>query len=76
MMKLKKILPVSTARSEKITVPGEVAVMLDEYADYYAKLYQEKIGMGELIIEMLKAFMASDREFKKVVRDKATSELG
>lgn len=67
-MKLKKRIGVIADRSEKITIPGEVVSLLEQYANYYFDTYQEKISTNELIIEMMKSFMHSDREFKKSVR--------
>ncbi|WP_306120446.1 MULTISPECIES: DUF2274 domain-containing protein [unclassified Roseitalea] len=42
---------------------------LDAYAALYAKEYGKKEALADLIPYMLEAFLASDREFQKLLRE-------
>jgi hypothetical protein len=68
-MKLKKKNLSQQSRSEKISLPGDVAELLDEYAKYYLNTYREPIPTNELIVEMLSVFMKSDRDFMKTLKN-------
>jgi hypothetical protein len=64
-MKLKKKISVKEQRLEKLLIPGEILQTLESYASYYEVTYQEKIDRPSLMLEMLKAFLKSDRDFQK-----------
>ncbi len=51
--------------AEKIILSGELASVLNDYANYYEFTYKQKISTHDLILEMLGAFLKSDRDFKK-----------
>lgn len=64
-MKLKKKPILREARHEKILLAGETLDAVESYAVYYEEIHHEKIAHADLIIEMISAFVNSDRDFKK-----------
>ena len=64
-MKLKKKEAAQEQRTEKITLSGKTAALLDEYGRYYESVYHEKISVSDLMIEMIDAFIKSDRDFMR-----------
>lgn len=64
-MRLKKKEKASQRRIEKIVLSGKTLLCLDNYARYYEETYKEKIKSSDLMVEMLAAFMQSDRDFLK-----------
>ena len=69
-MKLKKKMALNSSRTEKITLSGDKAMLLDDYAHYYFETYQEKILTSDLIVEMISVFIKSDRDFIKWTRNR------
>ena len=53
-----------------ITCPISLKVDLDRYAAIHAKAYGEQVDALALVPHMLEAFMARDREFKKMERQR------
>ena len=47
----------------------ELKKQLEEYAALYAQEYGHKEALADLIPFMLEAFLASDREFQKALRE-------
>jgi hypothetical protein len=74
-MKLKKKLCLKKQRVEKIVLPGETAQWLDHYANYYEDMYQEKIVIHDLIIEVINAFIKSDRDFQRWFKESEDSSV-
>lgn len=64
-MKLKPKLKLQSPRKEKIFLDGSLAASVDAYAKYYEDTYKEKMEVSEMLTEMLKAFLKSDRDFIK-----------
>lgn len=58
--KLEKQLP---SAQVNVTLPGGLKVQLDGYAAYYQNVHGETIGVRKLIVEILRNFIDSDREF-------------
>jgi hypothetical protein len=61
-MKLKRV---HSVPSVKLTgrVPGELHADLTAYADYYCEVLHESIAAWPLVIQILRTFIDSDREF-------------
>lgn len=60
-----KLKPVHSLPSVKLTgrVPGELHADLTAYADYYREVLHEPIAAWPLVIQILRTFIDSDREF-------------
>ena len=60
-----KLKPVQSLPSVKLTgrVSGELHADLTAYADYYREVLHEPIAAWPLVIQILRNFMESDREF-------------
>lgn len=60
-----KLKPVHSLPSVKLIgrVPGELHSDLAAYADYYREVLREPIAAWPLVIQILRTFMDSDREF-------------
>ncbi len=74
-MKLHKKPIHQESRVEKIMMPGVLASVLDDYANYYEFTYSQKISVHDLILEMISVFMKSDRDFKKWSQNKKSNEI-
>ncbi|GER09540.1 DUF2274 domain-containing protein [Variovorax boronicumulans] len=57
-----------------ISVSAELKTTLDRYAELHSREYEQAVDAVALIPHMLHAFMARDREFKRVVA-KASSDV-
>lgn len=79
-MKLKLKTKVQPPCAEKIKLNGEISQQVDFYIEYYQSVYGQKITRGELLAEMIAAFIPADRDFvkwrreKNAVADKETHE--
>jgi hypothetical protein len=60
LAKLEKQLP---SAQVNITLSGRLKTELDGYAAYYQNVHGETIGVRKLIVEILRNFIDSDREF-------------
>jgi hypothetical protein len=47
-----------------VTLPGKLKVELDAYTAYYQHIHAETIGVRRLIVEIVRDFVESDREFQ------------
>ena len=54
---------VTTVRKCQVEVPYEMGLDLDRYRAFYRQAYHADVAEAELIREMARRFMASDREF-------------
>lgn len=73
-MRLKKKEVNNQQRAEKIIISGKTLLLLDDYTRYYETVYHDKITTPDLILEMLSAFMKSDRDFLKWIKAKKFEE--
>ena len=55
---------VTTVRKCPVEVPYEMGLDLDRYRAFYMQAYHADVAEAELIREMARRFMASDREFQ------------
>jgi hypothetical protein len=61
LAKLEKQLP---SAQVNVTLPGRLKTELDGYAAYYQQIHGEAIGVRRLIVEIIRNFVDSDREFQ------------
>jgi len=67
-LKLPKLPDRETAKLSFVA-SADLKRQLEEYAALYAKEYGRKEALADLIPFMLEAFLASDREFQKALRE-------
>lgn len=63
-MKLSKVEEQLRSAQVNVTLPGKLKAELDGYAAYYQHVHGETIGVRKLIVEILRNFVESDREFR------------
>ena len=63
-MKLAKVEKQLPSAQVNITLPGRLKTELDGYAAYYQQIHGEAIGVRRLIVEIVRNFVDSDREFQ------------
>ena len=63
-MKLQRICPELPPVRIRLTVPGDLKVVLEAYAAYYRKQYGDTVSLEELVPEILLTFVNTDREFR------------
>jgi len=63
--KLEKQLP---SEQVNITLPGKLKTELDGYAAYYQQIHGDAIGIRRIIVEIVRNFVESDREFQAWLR--------
>ena len=69
LAKLEKQLP---SAQVNITLPGRLKTELDGYAAYYQQIHGEAIGVRRLIVEIVRNFVESDREFQAWLKRHST----
>ncbi len=62
-MKLSKVEKQLPSAQVNVTLAGNLKAELDGYAAYYQHVHGETIGVRKLIVEILRNFVESDREF-------------
>lgn len=62
-MKLSKVEKQLPSTQVNVTLPGKFKAELDSYAIYYEHIHGDAIGIRQLIVEITRNFMESDREF-------------
>ncbi len=78
-MKLRRLAKDRPAVSLRLKVPGEVYEALTAYAEYYAHQHGDAIEIPDLLIEIVRTFVAVDRAFRgwqRGAREAATSGAG
>ena len=69
-MKLQKLLKADPVERLSLSIHLSTLNQLTAYKEYYEATYGEQIPQARLVEEMLKAFMAQDKEFLKRLADK------
>ena len=69
LAKLEKQLP---SAQVNVTLSGRLKVELDGYAAYYQQIHGEAIGVRRLIVEIVRNFVESDREFQAWLKRHST----
>lgn len=67
-MKLTKVEKQLPSAQVNVTLSGKLKSELDRYVVYYQHVHGEAIGIRKLIVEMLRNFVDSDREFQAWAR--------
>lgn len=63
-MRLNKVEKQLPSTQVNVTLPGKLKVELDGYAAYYQQIHGEAIGIRKLMVEIVRNFVESDREFQ------------
>ncbi len=63
-MRLSKVEKQLPSAQVNVTLPGKLKVELDGYAAYYNHIHGEAIGIRRIIVEIIRNFVESDREFQ------------
>ena len=63
-MRLNKVEKQLPSAQVNVTLPGKLKTELDGYAAYYQQIHGETIGIRKLIVEIVRNFVESDREFQ------------
>jgi hypothetical protein len=67
--------PLPDTSSVKLTIAlsAELKAQLDRYAELHAEVWGDKVDVATLIPHMLQTFIARDRAFRQVVRQRSLS---
>ncbi len=63
-MRLSKVEKQLPSAQVNVTLPGKLKLELDAYAAYYNHIHGEAIGIRRIIVEIVRNFVESDREFQ------------
>jgi hypothetical protein len=63
-MRLNKVEQQLKSAQVNITLPGRLKAELDRYAAYYQHIHGDAIGIRRIIVEIVRNFVESDREFQ------------
>ena len=63
-MRLSKVEKQLPSAQVNVTLPGKLKLELDGYAAYYDHIHGEAIGIRRIIVEIVRSFVESDREFQ------------
>jgi hypothetical protein len=63
-MRLNKVEKQLPSAQVNVTLPGKLKAELDGYAAYYQQIHGEVIGVRRIIVEIVRNFVDSDREFQ------------
>ena len=63
-MRLSKVEKQLPSAQVNVTLPGKLKLELDGYAAYYNHIHGEAIGLRRIIVEIVRNFVESDREFQ------------
>lgn len=63
-MRLNKVEQQMKSAQVNITLPGKLKSELDGYAAYYQHIHGDAIGIRRIIVEIVRNFVESDREFQ------------
>jgi hypothetical protein len=63
-MRLNKVEQQLRSEQVNVTLPGKLKAELDGYVAYYQHIHGEAIGIRRIIVEIVRNFVESDREFQ------------
>jgi hypothetical protein len=67
-MRLNKVEQQLKSAQVNVTLPGKLKTELDGYAAYYQHIHGEVIGIRRIIVEIVRSFVESDREFQSSLK--------
>ncbi len=70
-MKLARITKSLPSLQVRVTLSGELNAALENYARYYQQVHGDSVEAKALIPQMLRAFIAADREFQSWSRSRS-----
>ena len=71
-MRLNKVDKQLPSAQVNVTLPGKLKAELDGYAAYYQHIHGEAIGIRRIIVEILRNFVESDREFQSWLKRRSS----
>ncbi len=63
-MKLRPIVKESPPVPVRLKLPGDLHAVLTHYAEFYRHEHGAGIALPALVVEMVRTFLASDRDFR------------
>ena len=63
-MRLNKVEKQLPSAQVNVTLPGKLKAELERYGAYYQQVHGEDIGTRRMIVEIVRNFVESDREFQ------------
>ena len=63
-MRLNKLEQQLKSAQVNVTLPGKLKAELDGYVAYYQHIHGDTIGIRRIIVEIVRNFVESDREFQ------------
>ena len=63
-MRLNKVEKQLPSAQVNVTLPGNLKAELDGYVAYYRHIHGDAIGIRRIIVEIVRNFVESDREFQ------------
>jgi hypothetical protein len=72
-MRLNKVDKQLPSAQVNVTLPGKLKAELDGYAAYYQHIHGEAIGIRRIIVEIVRNFVESDREFQSWIKRHSSS---
>ena len=63
-MRLNKVEKQLPSAQVNVTLPGKLKAELDRYAAYYQHIHGDAIGIRRIVVEIVRNFVESDREFQ------------
>lgn len=75
-MKIKKVTQNDPVERLAVSVRQSVMKTLEAYRDFYKQTYGEEIERSQLVEQILREFMASDKDFQKHVLNAAPQANG
>ncbi len=63
-MKLRPLVQALPPVPVRLTLPGDLHTALIRYAEYYQHEHGAGIAVPDLMVEMVRAFLATDRDFR------------
>jgi hypothetical protein len=72
-MRLNKVEKQLPSEQVNVTLPGKLKAELDGYAAYYQHVHGEAIGIRRIMVEIVRNFLESDREFQSWLKRHSSS---
>ncbi len=63
-MKLRPLVQALPAVPVRVKLPGELHAALTRYAEFYRHEHGAGIAVPDLVVEMVRTFLATDRDFR------------
>ncbi len=75
-MRLNKVEKQLPSAQVNITLPGKLKAELDDYTSYYQHTHGDAISIRRIIVEIVRNFVESDREFQSWLKRHSNNVAG